>query len=92
MNDAPEAMGEMPEGKRQPAPYIRLPWYVVASGLVLLLGGLLALGLNANRSLRPQPVETPPPTAPILAYATPAPPVALTPTPAPARPTPAPTP
>src|SRR5579872_5993973 len=36
------------------SPYIHLPISVVAIGLVVLLGALLAFGLYANANLRPQ--------------------------------------
>ena len=95
MNDKSDATNEVPEPKPAPTPYLRLPWYVVTAAIVILLGGLLALGLYANRNLRQQPIAAPPPpTAPITTVATPvtgvetpAAPVALTPTIGPAAPT-----
>ena len=62
--------------------YMRLPAPVVAIGLVVLLGCLLALGIYANQNLRSQGIVTPTP----LAAATLAPPVV----PAPPTPTVAP--
>ena len=38
----------------EPPPYIRLPWPAVAAGLFVFLGLALAVGLYANRNLRPQ--------------------------------------
>jgi len=70
MNDAPDANTEVPEGKRAAVSYIRLPWYMVTAALVILLGGLLALGLYANRNSRPQPVAAPTQATDLVATAT----------------------
>jgi hypothetical protein len=82
MNDAHDAETD------QATPYMRLPWPLVAAGLIGILAVVLGIGLYANRYLRPQVglVLTPEPAA--IAAAAP-----LTPTPpaAPAVPTPAPT-
>jgi hypothetical protein len=68
----------------EPGPYLRLPWPLVAGGLLAVLGLALAAGLLANRALREQltlPTPTPP-AAVALATATPLPTVAAPPTPA----------
>ncbi|HLZ29571.1 MAG TPA: hypothetical protein VKV73_19820, partial [Chloroflexota bacterium] len=85
MDDAPDAEPEAP-------PYIRLPWPLVAAALggVLLLA--LALGLFANRYLRPQ-LGAAPTSLPLAAAAEPT--TGPTPSPAPSptlAPTPIPTP
>ena len=58
-------MNEAPDGEREPAGYVRLPWPVVGAGLFVLLAVVLGLGLFANRNLRPQigVVPTPSPVA-----------------------------
>ena len=58
-------MNEAPDGEREPAGYVRLPWPVVGAGLFVLLALVLGLGLFANRNLRPQigVVPTPSPVA-----------------------------
>ena len=104
MNDAPERSD--PEPQPPATPYLRLPMPLVAGALLVFLVGLLALGLYANRNLRPQgivvptaavqatPSETPPAVAGANLTVTPAPAVATTaPTPlilVEATPTPAP--
>jgi hypothetical protein len=52
-------MNEGPEAQREPAGYIRLPWPVVGAALFVVLAGLLAFGLFANRNLRPQAAAVP---------------------------------
>src|ERR1700674_5726445 len=84
MDDAHDA-----EPEASPSPYVRLPWALVAAGLVGVLVIALGLGLYANRYLRPQVEVAPTPTAPAAAPAptltpVPAPTVAPTPTMAPA--------
>src|SRR5438067_7635470 len=58
-------MNEAPDGEREPARYIPLPWPAVGAGLFVLLALVLGLGLFANRNLRPQigVVPTPSPVA-----------------------------
>ncbi len=62
----------------QATPYMRLPWPLVAGGLLGLLAVVLAVGLFANRYLRPQVGLVPTPVAAAIAAApaTSAPPVA----------------
>src|SRR5947209_9787336 len=91
-------MNEAPDGEREPAGYVRLPWPVVGAGLFVLLVGLLGFGLFANRNLRPQAAAAPTPAtavapltltptvARVIADAPTATPIALTPTPV-SRPT-----
>jgi len=57
----------------EPSPYLRLPWPLVAGGLLAVLGLALAAGLLANRALREQlTLPTPTPVAAVaLATATP---------------------
>src|SRR5262249_37758695 len=97
MDKAPE-----PQAASGDSPYLRLPWQVVAGGLLLLLVVALAGGLLANRYLRPQttvlptatevPVVAAPATSPPqpVGEATPvqtsAPTVTVTPVPATATP------
>src|SRR5260370_26181319 len=71
----------------QAMPYMRLPWPLVAAGLIALLAIVLGIGVFANRYLRPQvgPVLTPEPA--VVA----APPPTSTPQIATSVPTPAPT-
>ena len=66
-----------------PTPYVRLPWQLVAGGLLVLLVGLLAFGLYANGNLRPGAAAAPTPTPPPAATATRVPVVAPTATLAP---------
>jgi hypothetical protein len=80
MDNAPKAP-DAPVAEPEPSPYLRLPWPLVTAGLVGVLVVALAVGLFANRYLRPQVALPPTPIA--LA----APPAS---TPAPAA-TPAPT-
>src|SRR5258707_1112335 len=82
MKDAHDANAERDQATR----YLRLPWPVVAAGLVALLAVVFGVGLYANRNLRPQ-VGLVPTSEPALVAAPPA-----TPTPqvATAAPTPAP--
>jgi hypothetical protein len=47
-------MADTREPETDSAPYIRLPWPLVALGLFVFLAALLAAGLFANRYLRPQ--------------------------------------
>ena len=48
-------MSEAPgDGDREGSPYIRLPWPVAAGGILLFLALMLAVGLYANRNLRPR--------------------------------------
>ena len=56
MSDAPE-----PERDPSAAPYLRLPMPLVAGVLLVFLAALLALGLYANRNLRPQGIVVPTP-------------------------------
>jgi len=63
-------MNEPPQPEPEPARYIRLPLPVVAGGLLVVLAGLLALGLYANRNLRQPAVLLPTPTAAPVAAAT----------------------
>jgi len=83
MKDAQDADAEMD----QPTRYMRLPWPLVALGLIVLLAVVFGVGLYANRYLRPQvgPVPT---SEPAVAAA---PPTTATPQVATAAPTPAPT-
>ena len=88
MNDAPERSD--PEPQPPATPYLRLPMPLVAGALLVFLVGLLALGLYANRNLRPQgivvptaavqaaPSETPPAVVAANPTVTPAPVVATT--------------
>jgi hypothetical protein len=69
--------------------YLKLPWLLVAGALIVLLGGALAVGLMANRSLREQ-VALPTPTAAALAAAPTATRVRATATSPPATATPVP--
>src|ERR1700716_354120 len=96
MNDAHDAETTAHDGG-EPTPYLRLPWPLVALGLLGLVAVVLVVGLLANPYLRPQvgPVRPPPqmgpvpppPPPPALAAAPPA--TALpTPAPAPIAPTP----
>ena len=67
-------MSEAPgDGDREGSPYIRLPWPVVAGGLLIFLAAALGFGLYANRNLRPLtgPASSTGPT-PIAAAAAPA--------------------
>src|SRR5919201_6964753 len=70
-------MNEAPDAEREPDGYLRLPWPIVAAGLFVVLAALLAFGMFANRSLRPQVgiVSTP---SPVAVAASTAPPVAAT--------------
>ncbi len=73
----PPAPVREPQPEPEPPRYIRLPLPVVAGGLFLVLAGLLALGLYANRNLRPIGVlPTPNPQA--IAAATAPPTLAVT--------------
>ncbi len=83
MKDAQDANAE----RDQATKYMRLPWPLVAAGLVALLAVVFGVGLYANRNLRPQ-VGLVPTSEPALVAAPPA-----TPTPqvATAMPTLAPT-
>ncbi len=83
MKDAHDADAETD----QATPYMRLPWPLVAAGLVALLAVLLGIGVFANRYLRPQVglVLTPEPAVVV------APPLTSTPQVATSVPTPAPT-
>src|SRR5947207_15156747 len=56
MNDAPRA-------ERESSPYLRLPLPVVATGVLVFLALLLAIGLYANANLRPQGTLIPTPVA-----------------------------
>ena len=71
-------MNEPPDAEREPDGYIRLPWPLVAGGLLVLLAALFAFGLFANRNLRPQLTVAPTavtvgetPTAGVVQVATP---------------------
>ncbi len=57
--------------KDQPTHYMRLPWPLVAAGVVALLAVVFAIGLYANRNLRPQ-VGLVPTTEPTAVAAPPA--------------------
>ena len=59
-------MDDAPDAEPEDSPYLRLPWPVVAAGLVGLLAVALAIGLFANRYLRPQ-LDVLPTPAPIAA-------------------------
>src|SRR5438132_9578100 len=83
MKDAHDADGET----EQTTHYVRLPWPLVAFGLVALLAVVLGIGLFANRYLRPQ-VGLVPTAEPAVVAAVP---VTSTPQLATAVPTPAPT-
>src|SRR5437870_12163714 len=72
-------MSEAPDAEREPSPYVRLPWPAVAAGLLAFLALVLAVGLFANRNLRPPLVVVPTPSAAALATITPIP-VAAPPT------------
>src|SRR5262249_10685222 len=54
MDKAPE-----PQAASGDSPYLRLPWQIVAGGLLLLLVVALAGGLLANRYLQPQTTVLP---------------------------------
>ncbi|MCA1648224.1 MAG: hypothetical protein LC797_23130, partial [Chloroflexi bacterium] len=64
MNDAQDAQ---PEHTR----YMRVPWPVAAAGILGVLAVALAIGLFANRYVRPQVGVVPTPTAPAAAAAVP---------------------
>src|SRR5438876_7478483 len=66
MNDAHDADA----GTEQTTHYMRLPWPLVAFGLVALLAVVLGIGLFANRYLRPQVGLVPTPE-PVLVAAVP---------------------
>src|SRR5438552_6930506 len=83
MNDAHDAEAETDK----PTHYMRLPWPLVAFGLVAVLAVVFGIGLYANRNLRPQ-VGLVPTSEPALVAA---PPATATPQVATAVPTPAPT-
>src|SRR5438128_4339933 len=72
-------MSEAPDAEREPSPYVRLPWPAVAAGLLAFLALVLAVGLFANRNLRPQLSVVPTPSAAALTTTTPIP-VAAPPT------------
>src|SRR5438034_8991722 len=82
MNDAHDADAET----EQTTHYMRLPWPLVAFGLVALLAVVLGIGLFANRYLRPQvglvPTAEPAVVAAVPVTSTPQVPTAV-PTPAP---------
>jgi hypothetical protein len=70
MDNAPN----VPDAEPEHSPYLRLPWPLVAAGLVGVLVVALALGLFANRYLRPQVALPPTPIAlAAVPAATPAP-------------------
>src|SRR5713226_6042943 len=83
MKDAHDADAET----EQAMPYMRLPWPLVAAGLIAILAVVLGIGVFANRYLRPQVGPVPTPELPAIA----APPVTSTPQVATSVPTPAPT-
>jgi hypothetical protein len=60
MSDPTDAPNDQPEGKEEPAPYVRLPWYVVAAALIVVLGAALVVGLYFSRTSRQEPVAAPP--------------------------------
>src|SRR5207244_4520241 len=64
-------MSEAPDAEREPSPYVRLPWPAVAAGLLAFLALVLAVGLFANRNLRPQLSVVPTPSAAALTTTTP---------------------
>src|SRR5713101_7604691 len=81
MKDAHDA-----DAETERTPYVRLPWPLVAVGLLGILAVVLAIGLFANRYLRPQVglLPTSEPAAVVAAPATSTPPAATSvPTPAP---------
>src|SRR5438876_467177 len=67
MNDAHDAETETDK----PTHYMRLPWPLVAFGLIAVLSVVLGIGLYANRNLRPQ-VGLVPTSEPALVAAAPA--------------------
>src|SRR5712692_5158080 len=82
MKDAHDADAETD----QAMPYMRLPWPLVAAGLVAILAIVLGIGVFANRYLRPQVglVPTPEPAVVVAQPLTSTPQVATSvPTPAP---------
>src|SRR5438105_4246373 len=83
-------MNEAPDAEREPSPYLRLPWPVVAAALLALVALVLAAGLFANRNLRPQLGVVATPSAAALATTTLVPAAAATPSAA-NKPTSAPT-
>ena len=76
-------MDDAHDAEPEESPYIRLPWPVVTAGLAGVLVVALAVGLFANRYLRPQVQVVQTPLAVIAAASspTPAPEVAPAPTP-----------
>ena len=75
-------MKDAPDPEREPAgtPYLRVPLPVAAAVLFIFLAALLAVGLYANRNLRPQGIFVPTPAAQPAPTATP-PPLAAAPIP-----------
>jgi hypothetical protein len=59
-------MDEAPESEPGESPYLKLPWPLVAGGLVAVLAVALAAGLYANRYLRPQTSVQPTATQNVL--------------------------
>src|SRR6266851_1387349 len=84
MKDAHDADAETD----QATPYMRLPWPLVAAGLIAILAIVLGIGVFANRYLRPQVGLIPTPEPAVVAAP---PPVTSTPQVATSVPTPAPT-
>jgi len=56
-------MDDAHDPEPEKSPYVRLPWLLVAAGLVGVLAIALGLGLFANRYLRPQAEVAPTPIA-----------------------------